>query len=51
MSSQTIEQLPEVEQVVKPVQTLAGLQGIDGTFVPRDALGPGIIREVKHGEA
>ncbi len=48
MNKATIKELPLIEQIVRSGQDLAGVQAPDGNFVPREALGPGVIREVGH---
>jgi hypothetical protein len=49
MSKIMVNEQPRIEEVVQPGRDLAGVQAPDGSFVPREELGAGVIREVAHG--
>ena len=48
MNKTAVKEVLEIEQVVQPDPTLDGLQAPGGTFVSREELGAGVIREIAH---
>src|SRR3982751_3071427 len=50
MNTTTLNEQLEIEEeeVVQLGRDLAGVQAPDGRFVPRQRLGPGVIRQVGH---
>ena len=47
MNKMMVNEKPKIEEVVRSRQDLAGVQGLDGTYVSNERLGIGIIRDTR----